>query len=153
MQKKMFPSTVGFYMIIRGKSGGSRHLGARDNFYQVWPLSLVYKDNICFKWVGKKSPNKLASSSRWIPCIQENVVSKWVFPKIMVPKNGWFIMENPIKIHDLGGYHDFWKHPNHRHHQVFVSGFTKGRGYHGVMKRGDAEWVLLKNRWDCFCRG
>ena len=21
----------------------------------------------------------------------------WVFPRIMVPQNGWFIMENPIK--------------------------------------------------------
>ena len=26
----------------------------------------------------------------------------WVFPNIGVPQNGWFIMENPIKIHDLG---------------------------------------------------
>ena len=27
----------------------------------------------------------------------------WVFPKIGVPQNGWFIiMEDPIKIHDLG---------------------------------------------------
>ena len=25
-----------------------------------------------------------------------------MFPKIMVPQNGWFIMENPIKSHGLG---------------------------------------------------
>ncbi len=26
----------------------------------------------------------------------------WVFPKIGVPENGWFIMEKPIKMDDLG---------------------------------------------------
>ena len=26
----------------------------------------------------------------------------WVFPKIGVPQNGWFIMKTPIKIDDLG---------------------------------------------------
>jgi len=26
----------------------------------------------------------------------------WGFPKIGVPQNGWLIMENPIKMDDLG---------------------------------------------------
>ena len=30
------------------------------------------------------------------------MVSIWVFPKIGVPQNGWFIVENPIKMDDLG---------------------------------------------------
>ena len=28
--------------------------------------------------------------------------NKWMFPKIGVPQNGWFIMENLIKMDDLG---------------------------------------------------
>ena len=41
------------------------------------------------------------------------VALKWVFPKIGVPQNGWFIMENPIKNGWFGGKtHYFRKHPN-----------------------------------------
>ena len=29
-------------------------------------------------------------------------INIWVFPKIGVPQNGWFIVENPIKMDDLG---------------------------------------------------
>ena len=34
--------------------------------------------------------------------LSEDTGSIWVFPKIGVPQNGWFIMENRIKMDDLG---------------------------------------------------
>jgi len=34
--------------------------------------------------------------------IRGKLVGRWVFPKIGVPQNGWFIMEIPIKMDDLG---------------------------------------------------
>ena len=34
---------------------------------------------------------------------QRAIMTIWVFPKIGVPQNGWLIMENPIKMDDLGG--------------------------------------------------
>ena len=36
------------------------------------------------------------------PSETQNHWEIWVVPKIGVPENGWFIMENPIKMDDLG---------------------------------------------------
>ena len=30
------------------------------------------------------------------------ILDMWMFPKIGVPENGWFIVEDPIKMDDLG---------------------------------------------------
>jgi len=40
----------------------------------------------------------LPFSGDWIP-----ILYIWVFPTLGVPQNGWFIMENSLKMDDLGG--------------------------------------------------
>ena len=59
---------------------------------RTWELSLFKGIRFCVKPV----------EVRWVILI-------WVFPKIVVPPNGRFIMENPIKMDDLGGFYPyFW---------------------------------------------
>ena len=43
--------------------------------------------------------SKVWSNHRTLKVLLE---ASWVFPKIGVPQNGWFVMENPIKMDDLG---------------------------------------------------
>ena len=54
-------------------------------------------------FVGDFKPEKSGS----LICSNKNFsrvccLSKWLFPKIVVPQNEWFIMENPMKMDDLG---------------------------------------------------
>ena len=58
--------------------------------FQIWFILLPllgevsqFDDTIFFKWVGS--------------------TTNWVFPKIGIPQNGWFIMEIPIKNGWFGG--------------------------------------------------
>ena len=50
----------------------------------------------------------------------------WVFPKIGVPQNGWFIMEIPIEMDDLGGKPTIFGNP----HIVPILKFSHGRSRH-----------------------
>ena len=52
------------------------------------------------KSTGCRPPwDRIRHGNPWVPYNSKFI---WVFPKIGVPQNGWFIMENPIKTDDLG---------------------------------------------------
>ncbi len=58
----------------------------------------------------------------------------WMFPKIVVPQNEGFIMENPIKMDNLGVFPYFWKHPCIKHRTLSPQlswPRTLPRGFHG----------------------
>ena len=69
----------------------------------VHGLGCGHKMTLCFpgKSEGGCGPKVCCSKKLFDACF-EWIWDIRVFPKIGVPQNGWFIMENPIKMDDLG---------------------------------------------------
>ena len=75
------------------------------------------------------------------------IVSKWMFPKIGVPQNGWFIMETPINMDDLGGTPIFGNTQmlDDKLHMVLWF-FEIGAGHVGS-SGADVHWILFELNW------
>ena len=59
---------------------------------------------------GRKKNTKQLPCGTFRECVESMMASViWVFPKIGVPKNGWFMMENPVKMDDLETPIWIWK--------------------------------------------
>ena len=55
---------------------------------------------LIFPSLRQHPENSYEPNPVWFTHRFENII--WMFPKIVVPQNGWFIMEIPIKLDDLG---------------------------------------------------
>ena len=64
------------------------------------PETNIAPENQCLKM---KFPFGMEVFQGRTASFREVFFSNWMFPKIGVPENGWFLMENLVKVDDLGG--------------------------------------------------
>jgi len=75
---------------------------------------------------------------------KNNFFQIWVFPKIGIPQNGWFIMENPIKWM-IRRYPYFRKHP-YIHNQLWQkTGFLFADLHRWCLQQ--LGWPLTTSSW------
>ena len=64
--------------------------------YSIWELyGIVTSASIVAFLQPEKPPNSLGKRKGYREFCGNFLGGRWVFPKIGVPQNGWFIMENP----------------------------------------------------------
>ena len=91
-------------IVLRVVHNDLKQLELVDLSIQLYRFGALKKSNT-------RSNNKHQSAALFIENIPQHFSTKkrqckepiWVFPKIGVPQNGWFMMENPVKVDDLGG--------------------------------------------------
>ena len=94
--------------IIRYKRSSDKiQTSTKQNILWVWWSGRVDSKGIGFPYVfGVNCDSQICGCLlffvSWRSCWPNSIGLIWGFPKIVVPQNGWFIMENLIKMDDLG---------------------------------------------------
>ena len=147
------------YIQCRGNVTTFSHIQSRVMSYEAKSSWWIRTSPARWLEFGSLSPCSLpsASSTQWRTCSSSQLDCSqvpaafdfsrhciWVFPKIGVPQNGWFIMKNPIKMDDLGGPPLFLETPI----WIVISAVTRCTtelGWHF------GEELDPSDHWQCHC--